>query len=222
MKTRTLLVTLGAAGVLAIGALAVPALADPPSNGNGSGYGSGMGAGYGPGYGPGMGAGPPAGLQHQRGACPGVVAPSGTLTQAQQTALAANAEEEKLAHDLYTELAARYDAVIFDRIAAAETAHLDAVRTLMTRYEVTDPTAGLEPGRFATAEVQATYDRLLAQGSTSQQAALEVGRTVETADIDALRAALDGLEAPDVQRVYTHLINASERHLAAFTTWLSR
>jgi hypothetical protein len=171
-----------------------------------------------------MGAGPPAGLQHQRGNCPGLGLgnPSGTITEAQRSTLAANAEEEKLAHDLYAEFAERYDAVIFDRIAAAETSHLDAVRTLMTRYEVTDPTAGLEQGRFATAEVQATYDRLLAQGSTSEQAALEVGRTVETSDIEALRAALDDLGAPDLQRVYTHLINASQHHLAAFTTWQPR
>lgn len=46
--------------------------------------------------------------------------------------------------------------------------------------------------------------------------------TVETDDIEQLRSALDGLTAPDVQRVYTHLLTASERHLTAFTAWLNR
>lgn len=50
------------------------------------------------------------------------------------------AEEEKLAHDLYTAFADRYEVRIFGRIAAAETNHLTAVRTLLDRYDVTDPT----------------------------------------------------------------------------------
>jgi hypothetical protein len=48
MKTRTLLVTLGAAGAMAIGALTVPALADPPSNGNGNAPGTGTGRAWEP------------------------------------------------------------------------------------------------------------------------------------------------------------------------------
>ena len=207
MRTRTLLATIALTGAAAIG-VAIPAVAGQPAAGNGSGFG------------PGPGSSAPAGPQFQRHDC--LVSPSGSLTESQRSALAANAEEEKLAHDLYAEFADRYDAAIFDRIAASETTHLDAVRKLMTGYEVTDPTAGLPQGSFASASVQATYDELLATGFTSEQAALEVGQTVENADLDALRAALDGLDAPDVQRVYTHLINASQHHLTAFTTWLSR
>ncbi|HEU5474917.1 MAG TPA: DUF2202 domain-containing protein [Actinophytocola sp.] len=210
MKTRTLFAAIGVAGAVAIGAaVAIPALAAPPPGGNG------------PGFGPGPGTGMMTGPMGERGGCL-LNSPSGTLTDTQRSTLAANAEEEKLAHDLYTEFANRYDAVIFDRIAAAETHHLDAVRTLLTRYQITDPTAGLAPGRFATPAVQASYDQLLARGATSERAALEVGQTVETNDIAALQAALDGLTAPDVQRIYTHLITASQHHLTAFTTWLSR
>jgi Uncharacterized protein domain (DUF2202) len=61
-----------------------------------------------------------------------------------------------------------------------------------------------------------TYDRLLAEGLTGEPAALGVGRTVETTDIADLRAAAEGLTAPDVQRVYQQLLNASQQHLAAF------
>ena len=54
------------------------------------------------------------------------------------------------------------------------------------------------------------------KGVTGEPAALEVGRTVETTDIADLRAAAEGLTAPDVQRVYQQLLNASQHHLAAF------
>jgi hypothetical protein len=131
------------------------------------------------------------------------------------------AEEEKLAHDLYTAFAARHDARVFDRIAAAEAQHLGAVRTLLDRYDVTDPTAGTQAGEFADPAVQATYDRLLKQGEGSLSGALTAGRTVETDDIAALNKALSGLTAPDTRQVYTNLLAASERHLTAFEHWIA-
>ncbi|WP_284740601.1 ferritin-like domain-containing protein [Amycolatopsis sp. RTGN1] len=205
MRTRTLITTIAAGGILSVGALvAIPAFAGGPQTG--AGLGGAPGSGF-------MVRG---GMNRGGGCLTGVADPSGTLSEAQRTTLAANAEEEKLAHDLYTEFAGRYDVVVFDRIAGAETAHLDAVRTLMTRYGVTDPTAGQAQGHFVTPAVQATYDKLLAQGASSEVAALEVGRTVETTDIADLRTSLDGLTAPDVQRIYQHLLMASQHHLAAF------
>jgi hypothetical protein len=127
------------------------------------------------------------------------------------------AQEEKLAHDLYAAFAARYDAVVFDHIAAAETQHLTAVRTLLQRYGVSDPTANQPAGAFTDPAVQATYDKLLAQGNGSQAAALTAGQQVERDDIADLKAALNGLTAPDVKQAYTNLLAASQRHLTAFT-----
>lgn len=149
------------------------------------------------------------------------LAEQGTLTAAQKTTLASMAEEEKLAHDLYTVFADRHDARIFERIAAAETHHLTAVRTLLDRYDVTDPTTGKATGDFTDPTVQATYDRLLKQGEVSLNEALNAGRTVETEDIAALTAALSGLTAPDARQVYTNLLAASERHHAAFERWIA-
>jgi hypothetical protein len=170
-----------------------------------------MGAGQAAGMGPGAGQYPD---------CQGLAAaPSGTLTSTQKATLAAMAEEEKLAHDLYTAFAARYDAPVFDRIAAAETRHLAAVRTLLKRYGVADPTAGKATGSFASATIQTTHDRLLNQGSASQQAALGVGVTVERDDIAALQQARSGLTTPDVRQLYSHLLTASRRHLTAFQAW---
>ena len=153
------------------------------------------------------------------GTCWNLVAPSGTVTAEQKTALARQAEEEKLAHDLYAAFASRYDARVFDRIASAETQHLTAIRTLLDRYGVSDPTAGKSAGQFASADVKATYDRLLAQGTADEQAALQVGVTAEKAQIAALRKAEQGVTAADVKQVYDRLIATSQRHLAAFQAW---
>jgi hypothetical protein len=158
------------------------------------------------------------------GSCldPAVTAATGTLTAQQKATLAAMANEEKLAHDLYAAFAARHDAVIFDRIAIAESNHLAAVRTLLDRYGLTDPTAGKPAGAFSDSAVQATYDRLLAQGQASQTAALKVGQSVEQSAIDGLRTALDKVTAPDVKQVYSRLLAASQQHLTAFGRWSAR
>ena len=221
-----------AVGAVAVGALALPALAGAgpgpfgptPSATQGGvdpGYGQGgMGMGYGRG---GMGMG--GGGWMRSGGPAGAVCPwldgvaQGTLTPAQKTTLQAMAEEEKLAGDLYQAFADRYPAAVFDRIGAAEDQHLAAVRALLTRYGLSDPTAGKAAGQFATASVQASYDRLLAQGRAGQTAALSVGQQAEQASITALQQAASGLEAPDVVRVYQHLLTASEHHLAMFVAW---
>jgi hypothetical protein len=81
-------------------------------------------------------------------------------------------EEEKLAHDRYAAFADRYDAVVFDHIAASESRHLSAVRLLLQRYGITDPTAGRPAGAFTDSAVRATYDKLAKQGEGSLSAAI--------------------------------------------------
>ncbi len=143
-------------------------------------------------------------------------AASGTLTTGQRAELAAMAEEEKLAHDVYVTLAARFPAVYqFARIQNAETVHQTAVRTLMVRYGIADPTAGLAVGVFASPAFQSMYDGLIA-GATSEATALAAGIAVENADIADLTTAISTVTAPDVVQVYNNLLTASQRHLAAF------
>ena len=94
----------------------------------------------------------------------------GTLTAAQRTELAAMAEEEKVAHDLYVALAAKYPAAPqFANIAKAELQHLTAVRTVMTRYGIADPTAGFADGKFKSAAFQTLYNDLLAGATDERQ-----------------------------------------------------
>jgi hypothetical protein len=220
MKTITRrAATLVTAGALGLGGLAVaaPALAGvgpfgprPSSTATANPSAPGMGIGIGIGY--------------HDGTCTGlgITAQQGTLTDAQKATLASMAQEEKLAHDLYAAFAARYDAAVFDHIAAAESQHLAAVNTLSQRYGVSDPTANQPIGTFTDPAVQASYDKLLAQGEQRLSAALAAGQQVERDNIADLKAALNGLTAPDVKQVYTNLLAASERHLTAFTRWANR
>jgi hypothetical protein len=146
----------------------------------------------------------------------------GALTDAQKRTIAAIAEEEKLAHDLYAEFADRYGVRIFSNIGTAETRHMAAVRGLLDTYGIADPTAGKAPGVFADPAVQDLYDRLLEQGETGLRGALESGLAVEIQDIADLTEARKGLTAPDVKQVYSNLLAASENHKNAFTNWLYR
>jgi hypothetical protein len=172
------------------------------TNGQGSGR-QGRGAGMGAGGGTGVGAD----LTNVA---------SGTLTASQKASLAAMAEEEKLAHDLYVTFAAKYGTTSFSRISNAETSHLTQVRIVLTRYNITDPTAGQAVGSFTTASTQELYNKLVAQGTASVDAAYAAARTVETTDIADLNKAKTGVSAPDVLSVYAHLLAGSQRHLVAF------
>ncbi len=238
MRTKTTVAAVIATGAVAAALIATPALASGFQGGQGNGQttrsaqqlascdGTGTGTGtanrFGQANGQGNGMGNGMANGQGNGAANGVGAnlanvPSGTLTDAQKTALASMAEEEKLAHDLYVAFAAKYDVVQFNRIANAETRHLTEVRTVLDRYDITDPTAGKAAGTFASADFQKMYTDLLAKGSANLDAAYAAARSVESADIDDLKAAMDKLTtAPDVLAVYQHLLAGSQHHLVAF------
>jgi hypothetical protein len=124
-------------------------------------------------------------------------------------------EEEKLAHDLYVVLGAQWNLPIFDNIARSEQRHMDRIAELLERYDIADPTVGRGIGEFTDATLQSLYDKLLAQGKTSAQAALQVGVIVEQTDIADLTARRT--MQPDIQRVYDALTRGSQQHLRAFT-----
>ncbi|MEI6362740.1 MAG: DUF2202 domain-containing protein [Actinomycetes bacterium] len=210
------------AGLTALALAATPALAQGGPNPNASGTGTcavtgtapvspnavGMNGGRGQGYGRGMNS--PMGGQ-------GINLPaSGTLTADQKADVAYMVEEEKLAHDVYVALAAKFPADFqFARIANSEAQHQAALRTILTRYNLTDPTAGLAAGEFSTSAFQKLYNDLVGQATTAVNAP-EVGVAIEKLDIVDLTSSLDGVTAPDVVQTYTNLRNASQHHLTAF------
>ena len=181
----------------------------PNAWGNAVGRGAGQGRqGQGMGQGMGQGAGMSGSLVNLE---------KGTLTAAQKVSLAAMAEEEKLAHDVYVTLAAQYPEIYqFSRISRAETQHQSQIQALLSRYGLSDPTASMAVGQFQTAATEALYNELVAS-ATNATKALAVGVTIEKTDIADLKSAMSSLTAPDVLQVYTSLLKGSEHHLAAFS-----
>ena len=189
------------------------------TNGNGTGTGTGIGmmgrgaTGTGTGAGTGMMGANGVGMMGTLA----VTAPSGTLSAAQKSALAQLAEQQQLAQNLYQAFADRYGSIMFDHLADAAGYQLDALRTLTSRYGISDPTAGKSTGTFSDPATQATYNRLLAQGQAGYTSALSAARTVTTTQVSTLTADLTGLNAPDVQQVYTRLLNRAQMHQAMLT-----
>ncbi len=145
-----------------------------------------------------------------------------TLTDDEAAAILFMREEEKMARDLYNAFADQWNWPIFSNIAVSEQRHFDSVGILITRYGLTDPAAGNAPGEFTDPALQALYDDLLAQGSTSLTAALQVGVTVEETDIADLDKRLATVTQFDVKRVFTMLRRGSVHHLAAFNAQLDQ
>lgn len=143
------------------------------------------------------------------------------LTASEAAALQYMREEEKLAHDVYALLYSKWGLPVFDNIAASEQQHTEAVRTLLSRYGVSDPSAGKAAGVFTNPELQALYDQLVAQGTVSVAAALKTGALIEEVDILDLQKRMTQTTKADIVRVYTNLLSGSENHLRAFVSTLA-
>ena len=148
------------------------------------------------------------------GASPVAVAP--VASAAEQQWLVYLREEEKVARDVYLYLHDLWPVPVFENIAASEQRHMDAVKTLLDRYNLADPAAETEVGRFANPELQALYDELVAVGSESLKQALGVGVLIEETDIADLDAAIAASTHPDIQKVFSNLRAGSLNHLDAF------
>ena len=144
-----------------------------------------------------------------------------TATDAETATLLHMVEEEKLAHDVYVALADDTGLRIFDRIAASEAKHTDAVRALLEARDIDDPTAGNAAGEFTDPAFDELYADLVAEGSVSVDAALQVGVQIEELDIADLKDAIAESSQADIDTVYGNLLTASGHHLTAFENQLS-
>jgi hypothetical protein len=131
-------------------------------------------------------------------------------------------EEEKLAHDVYVAMYARWRAKVFSNIARSETQHTEAVLARLVAYGIDDPAAGLAAGEFENPDLQALYDRLVATGKQSLVAAFGVGALIEETDIHDIRVKMAQTDEPDVLRVYQNLLCGSYSHLQTFARQLSQ
>jgi hypothetical protein len=127
-------------------------------------------------------------------------------------------EEEQLAHDLYTRFDELWNLRVFENISASEQRHIDITIGLLDDFGLDDPQAGLAPGTYAEPQIQALYDDLAAQGSSTALAALRAGALVEELDIADLRARAAATDDPTLADAYARLEQGSRNHLRAFVS----
>ena len=149
------------------------------------------------------------------------IAATTSLSADEAAGLAFMREEEKLAHDVYVALYEEWGLPVFKNIAASEQTHTDAVKSLLERYGIEDPAAGMSEGEFTDPALQSLYDQLVAQGSLSIVDALKVGAAIEEIDILDLEERIAQTDKADIARVYTNLLKASGNHLRAFVSNLT-
>lgn len=127
-------------------------------------------------------------------------------------------EEEKLAHDVYVTLYAKWGLRMFNNISAAEQRHTDAIVTLLNRYGIDDPAAGSAVGVFTNPDLQALYDKLhRPRRHLRRPRARKVGVLVEQTDIQDLKTHIAETTKTDILQVYNNLLRGSQNHLRAFS-----
>lgn len=131
-------------------------------------------------------------------------------------------EEEKLARDVYLTLYNLTGLQVFDNIAKSEQRHMDAVLSLIEKYNLTAPEALDQVGVFQNEELQNLYDQLVQMGSQSTEDALKVGALIEETDIEDLEDWIAKTDNEDIKTVYSNLMAGSENHLRAFVGQLER
>lgn len=148
--------------------------------------------------------------------------PLQSLSTDEEASLLFMREEEKLAHDIYTELYNKYPLQVFAHIADSEQTHTEAVLLLLDRYTLTDPALNKGIGEFTNTDLQTMYNTLLARGLQSEIEALKVGALVEEVDIADLKVQLaEKVDNQDITIVYENLMKGSRNHLRAFVKNLS-
>ncbi len=140
-----------------------------------------------------------------------------TLSDEQLDTLVFIYQEEKVARDTYITLGDIYsNQTVFANIQLSEQEHIDKAEGLCDTYGA--DTSGINEqnvGEFVVPVLQELYDTLVAQGSVSELAALNVGEYIELTDIDDLEHAEIGMPS-DVVNTYENLKAGSLSHLDGF------
>ncbi len=130
-------------------------------------------------------------------------------------------EEEELARDLYLDIfeATGGHLQTFKNISdKAETKHAEAIRLLLVRAEIEDPSTG-HRDTYTDPELQHLYDTLYELAVVGDDVAtLRVGALVEETDIRDINIYKDQVseDHQDIINTYDNLLCGSRNHLRAF------
>jgi hypothetical protein len=94
---------------------------------------------------------------------------------------------------------------------------MDNISALLKKYNYFNPTITRAPGVFRDVELQKLYNDLIAQGSVSVAAAMQVGVAIEELDIADIKKMMISPAPADVKLAWDLLLRGSINHLAAFS-----
>jgi len=143
--------------------------------------------------------------------------PASPLSENEKQALIFMREEEKLARDVYMAMSESWDIPIFSNISRSETSHMEAIFALLEKYQIPDPVTNDKPGVFTNPAFTSLYQTLVNQGKNNLVDALRAGALFEEIDIADLRERKNESDNEDIKLVYENLLQASYRHLRAFS-----
>jgi hypothetical protein len=139
-----------------------------------------------------------------------------TLDEAEVASLIYMIEEEKMARDVYDALFEQTGISTFDTISNSEQKHYDKLLAVASKAGVDTTTLSNEAGVYTNSDIQDLYTTLLMQGSLSLEDAVDVGILIEQTDIADLQSVIESTDITLLGQVYSHLLDASQNHLAAF------
>lgn len=120
-------------------------------------------------------------------------------------------EEERLAHDVYSQLAKKWHSRVFSEIAQSEQQHFTYLLDQLEIHNI--PIPKNEVGFYNSVKLNNIYDDFLRIGSVSYDQALQVAAQFEEYDIVDLEEALERTDEKDLQMVYQYLISGAKIHL---------
>lgn len=125
-------------------------------------------------------------------------------------------EEEKLAYDVYQTMFEKYGVKVFQNVPNSELSHMEAMLTIIRKYQLPDPMERNPRGVFVNPTLQSLYNSLVIQGNASLLAAYQVGAKIEELDIADLNKSIAITNNQDVRLVYYFLNKGSRNHLRSF------
>jgi len=131
-------------------------------------------------------------------------------------------EEEKMAHDVYSYLYAKWQLKPFSNISRAEKRHVQSIEAMLNKYGFANPVKNMNEGEFTNAEINKLYALLIEQGNRSLIDALKAGAEIEEVDIADLNTAIGKTDNDDLKMVFNNLKRASGNHLRAFMRNIER
>lgn len=141
-----------------------------------------------------------------------------TISATQKSHLVKLYEEEKLAHDLYSEFYEKHGYTPFSHHTEAEAKHMGFVDEVLVLYDISRPNLG--PGLFENSEYQQSYSEWLPKGLADGKEACYIAAYIEEMDILDLIEGIKIAETSEIKDLYETLKAGSENHLRAYNKFI--